>query len=186
MTAAEPGYTVLYPSDATSAWRAMELVAAEHGPAYVRTSRPKTPIVYGPDEKFEVGKGKVVRQSPDDKALVVGAGVTLFEALEAADSLAKEGIAVRVIDLFSIQPVDKALLVESAKAVGGKVVTVEDHFPHGGVGDAVLGALAEEPGVVVKKLAVTEIARSGTPEELLDKYGISARHVAAAVKSLFG
>lgn len=186
MTAAEPGYTVLYPSDATSAWRAMELVAGEHGPAYVRTSRPKTAIIYGPDEKFEVGKGKVVRQSADDKALIVGAGVTLFEALKAADELAKEGIAVRVIDLFSIQPVDKALLVESAKAVGGKVVTVEDHFPHGGVGDAVLGALAEETGVQLKKLAVNEIARSGQPDELLDKYGISSRHVVWAVKQLLG
>jgi len=186
MTAAEPGYTVLYPSDATSAWRAIELVAAEHGPAYVRTSRPKTPIVYGPDEVFEVGKGKVVRQSDNDQALIVGAGVTLFEALDAADQLAKEGVQVRVVDLFSIQPVDKALLVESAKAAGGKVVTVEDHFPHGGVGDAVLGALAEETGVAVKKLAVNEIARSGKPEELLDKYGISAPHIVAAVKSLLG
>ncbi len=108
MTAAEqPNYTVLYPSDATSAWRAMELVAAEHGPAYVRTSRPKTPIVYGPDEEFAVGKAKVVRQSADDKALIVGAGVTLFEALRRSDELAKEGIHVRVIDLFRIQPIDR-------------------------------------------------------------------------------
>ncbi len=186
MTAAEPGYTVLYPSDATSAWRAIELVAGEHGPAYVRTSRPKTPIIYGPEEKFEVGKAKVVRQSDADQALIVGAGVTLFEALTAADALEQDGIHVRVIDLFSIQPVDKATLVEAAKAVGGAVVTVEDHFPHGGVGDAVLGALAEEPGVRVKKLAVNEIARSGKPEELLDKYGISAPHVVAAVKQLLG
>lgn len=186
MTAVEPGYTVLYPSDATSAWRAMELVAAEHGPAYVRTSRPKTPIIYSADEEFAVGKAKVLRESGDDKALIVGAGVTLFEALEAADALAKEGIAVRVVDLFSIQPVDKDLLVSAAQAVGGKVVTVEDHFPHGGVGDAVLGALAEQSGVTVKKLAVTEIARSGKPDELLDKYGISAPHIVAAVKSLLG
>jgi transketolase len=186
MTAAEPGYTVLYPSDATSAWRAIELVAGERGPAYVRTSRPKTPIIYGPDEKFEVGKAKVVRQSDADQALIVGAGVTLFEALAAADALEQDGIHVRVIDLFSIQPVDKATLVEAAKAVGGAVVTVEDHFPHGGVGDAVLGALAEEPGVRLKKLAVNEIARSGQPDELLDKYGISAPHVVAAVKQLLG
>ncbi|MBI1354736.1 MAG: transketolase [Acidobacteria bacterium] len=186
MTACEPGYTVLYPSDATSAWRAIELVAGTHGPAYVRTSRPKTPIVYGPDEPFEIGKAKVVRQSDADQAVVVGAGVTLFEALKAADALAAEGVAVRVVDLFSIQPVDQELLIASAKAAGGKVVTVEDHFPHGGVGDAVLGALAGETGVQVVKLAVRQIARSGQPDELLDKYGISAPHIVTAVKSLLG
>ena len=184
MTACEPGYVVLYPSDATSAWRAIELVAGTHGPAYVRTSRPKTAILYGPDETFEIGKGKVVRQSADDKALIVSAGVTLYEALAAADELAQEGVAVRVVDLFSIQPVDQELLIASAKAAGGNVVTVEDHFPHGGVGDAVLSALAGETGVRATKLAVREIARSGQPDELLDKYGISARHVVAAVKAL--
>jgi transketolase len=184
MTSALPGYTVLYPSDATSAWRAIEIVAGTKGPAYVRTSRPNTPILYGPEEKFGPGMSKVVRQSAADKVTVVGAGVTLFEALKAADQLAKEGIAIRVVDLFSVQPVDQKTLVESAKATGGLVVTVEDHFASGGVGDAVLSALAEEPGVRLKKLAVREIARSGQPEELLEKYGISANHVVAAVKSL--
>ncbi len=184
MTSALPDYTVLYPSDATSAWRAIEIVAETQGPAYVRTSRPATPILYGPNEEFAPGKAKVVRRSAKDQATVVGAGVTLFEALEAADRLAEEGIAVRVIDLFSVKPVDKRTLVAAARATNGRVVTVEDHFASGGVGDAVLSALAEEPGVRLRKLAVREIARSGKPAQLLDKYGISAKHVVRAVKAL--
>jgi transketolase len=184
MTSALPYYTVLYPSDATSAWKAIGIVAETEGPAYVRTSRPNTPILYGPNEKFAPGMAKVVRKSKDDKATVVGAGVTLFEALKAADMLAEQGIAIRVIDLFSVKPVDKKTLVAAARATGGLVVTVEDHFASGGVGDAVLSALAEEPGVRLKKLAVREIARSGQPDELLEKYGISASHVVKAVKAL--
>src|SRR5690606_11339484 len=140
----------------------------------------------GPDERFEIGKSKVVRQSDADQAVVVGAGVTLFEALEAADALAGEGIAVRVVDLFSVKPVDSETLIAAAKTCGGNVVTVEDHYARGGVGDAVLHALALETGVRVKKLAVPTIARSGAPDELLDKYGISAKHIVAAVKSLLG
>jgi len=184
MTAAEPNYTVLYPSDATSAWRAIELVGKTEGPAYVRTSRPATAILYGADETFAAGQSKVVRSSDADQVTVVGAGVTLFEALEAADTLASEGIHVRVVDLFSVSPVDRETLTECARATGGKVVTVEDHYEHGGVGDAVLGALAEETGVQVKKLAVRKIARSGKPAELLDMFGISAPHIVKAVKSL--
>jgi transketolase len=118
MTATLPNYVVLYPSDATSAWRAIELVAGVHGPAYVRTSRPKTPIVYGPNEPFEVGMAKIVRQSDTDQVTVVGAGVTLFEALAAADELAAEGVSVRVVDLFSVSPVDSATLIACARATG--------------------------------------------------------------------
>jgi len=184
MTVAEPNYTVLYPSDATSAWRAIELVAKTEGPAYVRTSRPATPIVYGPDETFAPGQSKVVRSSDQDQVTVVGAGVTLFEALEAADTLAAEGVHVRVVDLFSVSPVDRETLTACARATGGKVVTVEDHYARGGVGDAVLDALAEETGVQVKKLAVRKIARSGKPDELLDMFGISAPHIVTAVKSM--
>ena len=183
MTAAEPNYTVFYPSDATSAWRAIELAAEIDGPVYVRTSRPNTPIVYGPDEKFEAGKSKVVRSSDSDKVTVVGAGVTLFEALKAADTLAEDGINIRVVDLFSVSPADKETLAAAAKATGGKVITVEDHYAVGGVGDAVLSALAEEPNVTVKKIAVRKIARSGKPDELLDLFGISAKHIVEAVKA---
>lgn len=185
MTCAQPNYTVLYPSDATSAWRAIELAAGVEGPAYVRTSRPKTGILYGPDEKFAVGKAKTLRQSGNDRIAIVAAGVTLYEALAAADALAEEGIAARVIDLFSVQPIDKAALAQAAEATGGNVITVEDHYAHGGIGDAVLAALAEQ-NARVRKLAVRAIARSGKPSELLDKFGISARHIAAAAKDMAG
>ena len=185
MTCAEPNYTVFYPTDATSAWRAIELAAGIDGPVYVRTSRPKTAILYGPDEVFETGKAKVLRSSSEDRVAIVAAGVTLYEALEAADQLASEGIQARVIDLFSVQPIDKETLVAAAADCGGNIVTVEDHYAHGGIGSAVLAALAEERSRV-RQLAVRGIARSGKPAELLDLFGISARHIAAAARGLAG
>ncbi len=183
MTCAEPNYTVFYPSDATSAWRAIELASRVEGPVYVRTSRPKTPILYGPDEAFEVGRAKVLRSSPRDRVAIVAAGVTLYEALRAADQLADEGIAARVIDLFSVQPIDEETLRAAASDCGGAVVTVEDHYAHGGIGSAVLAALAED-GARVRRLAVRGIARSGKPAELLDRFGISARHIVDAARSM--
>ena len=183
MTCAEPNYTVLYPSDGTSAWRAIELVAATEGPAYVRTSRPATPVIYEAAEEFAVGESKVVRHSDDDQVTVVAAGVTLFEALSAHQQLAAEGIAIRVIDLFSVQPIDKDTLTTAARATNGLVITVEDHYAHGGIGDAVLSALATERASV-HKLAVRGIARSGPSAKLLDRFGISARHIVAKVKEL--
>jgi transketolase len=185
MMAAQPGFTVLYPSDATSAWNATCLAAENAGGYYLRIGRPNAPVLYGPEEQFRVGKGKVLRKSDEDKAVVVGAGVTLFEALKAYDRLKEEGIAVRVIDLFSVKPIDEEGLREAAHAAGGIVVTVEDHYEHGGIGDAVLSALAGE-GAKVYKLAVKEVARSGKPEELLDKFGISASHIVTAVKEALG
>ena len=183
MTCAEPNYTVLYPSDATSAWRAIELAAAIAGPVYVRTSRPKTPVIYEADEPFAIGRAKVVHRGDDDRVTVVAAGVTLFEALDAYQQLKQEGIAVRVIDLFSVQPIDREVLLEAALATGRRLITVEDHYAHGGIGDAVLSALATE-GVQVHKLAVGGIPRSGKSAELLDRFGISARHIVAKVKTL--
>ena len=183
MMAAEPNFTVLYPSDATSAWKAVFLLAERAGPGYLRTGRPNTPILYGPDEEFAIGKCRILRKSDQDKALLVAAGVTVFEALEAYNELQKNGIPVRVIDLFSIQPIDRATLIESARAVGGLVVTVEDHYVHGGLGDAVLSALAQE-SVKVSKLAVGSIPRSGKAKELLDEFGISAPHIVNAVKTI--
>ena len=183
MTCAEPNYTVLYPSDGMSAWRAIELAAATQGPVYVRTSRPATPVIYEASEEFALGKAKTVRQSGGDQVTVVGAGVTLFQALEAYERLAAEGIAIRVIDLFSVQPIDRETLIEAARATRGRVVTVEDHYAHGGLGDAVLSALASEKATV-HKLAVRGIARSGRSDELLDKFSISARHIVEAVKGL--
>jgi transketolase len=146
----------------------------------MRTSRPKTPVIYGPDETFDIGGLKILRQSADDAATVVGAGVTLFEALKAYDELQKQGISIRVIDLYSVQPVDAATLVRCARETKGRVITVEDHYAAGGIGDAVAGAVASE-GIVVRRLAVREIPRSGTPDELLDRYGISAPHIVRTV-----
>ena len=185
MTCAEPNYTVFYPTDATSAWRAIELAAGIEGPVYVRTSRPKTPILYGPDEVFETGKAKVLRSSGGDRVAIVASGVTLYEALEAADQLAAEGIRARVIDLFSVQPIDRDELLAAAAECGGNIVTVEDHYAHGGIGSAVLSALAEVDARV-RQLAVRGIARSGKSAELLDRFGISARHIAEAARSMAG
>ncbi len=180
MMRAQPNMVVLYPCDAVSTQRLLELMAYHHGPAYMRTSRPKTPVIYGADEAFAIGGLKVLRESGADVATVVGAGITVFEALKAHDELQKQGVAIRVIDLYSLQPIDAATLVRCARATKGRVITVEDHYAAGGVGDAVASALASD-GFTVRRLAVREIPRSGTPEQLVDRYGISARHIVAAV-----
>jgi transketolase len=182
MLCAQPNFTVLYPADATSAWQATALIASQSGPCYLRLGRPKSAILYGPDEMFMIGKCKVLRKSAKDKALVVAAGVTVFEALAAYDELQRDGISIRVIDLFSLQPLDRDELIVSARASGGVVITVEDHYAHGGLGDAVLWALAEER-VRAFKLAVREIPHSGKSMKLIEKYGISSGHIVSAVKS---
>jgi transketolase len=180
MMRAQPNITVLYPSDGVSTDRLVERAAYHAGPVYMRTSRPKTPVIYGPDETFDIGGLKVVRQSADDVATVIGAGVTLFEALKAYDELQKQRISIRVIDLYSVQPIDGATLVRCARESKGRLITVEDHYAGGGIGDAVAAAVAAD-GFVVQRLAVREIPRSGAPDELLDRYGISARHIVRAV-----
>jgi len=180
MMRAQPNIAVLYPCDAVSAERLVAAAAAWEGPTYIRTSRPKTPVIYGPGELFPVGGCKVLRQSAADAATVVGAGVTVFEALKAYDELMKAGVAIRVIDLYSIQPIDEATLRTAAAETGGRVVTVEDHYAGGGIGDAV--AAATTGVATVRILAVRDIPRSGKPEELLDRFGISARHIVDAVR----
>ena len=176
-----PGCAVIYPCDGTSTERLVVEMAQRPGMAYMRTSRPKTPVIYGPDETFPIGGSKVLRQSDADVATVVGAGVTVFEALKAYDQLKAEGIAIRVIDAYSVQPIDTQTMIDAAKATGA-MITVEDHYPAGGIGDAVSEAIALT-GVGVRRLAVREIPRSGQPDELLDRYGISARHVVDAVRA---
>ena len=185
MTRAQPNFAVLYPSDAVSTERLVEKMAYHQGPVYMRTSRPKTPVIYGSDEAFAIGGLKVLRESSDDRATVIGAGVTLFEALKAYDELKAAGTSIRVIDLYSLQPIDAATLLRCAKETKGRVITVEDHYAAGGIGDAVATALAPG-GFTVHRLAVTEIPRSGKPEELVDRYGISARHIASAVRTVTG
>ena len=181
MMRAVPDCAVLYPCDAVSAERLVAEMAAYHGLAYMRTSRPKTDIVYGLDERFPIGGSKVMYQSASDVATVVAAGVTVFEARKAYAQLKGEGIHIRVIDAYSVQPIDAATLVASAKATKGVIITVEDHYATGGLGDAVAEAVAPA-GFAVHRLAVRELPRSGQPAELLDRYGISARHIVDAVR----
>ena len=182
---AEPNYAVVYPCDAVSTERLMAEIAYHPGPAYMRTSRPKTPVIYGNAEPFPLGGLKVLRQSADDVATVIGAGVTVFEALAAYDRLRTQGTSIRVIDLYSLSPIDRGGLVAAAKATGGRLITVEDHYAVGGIGDAVAEAVADA-GYTVHRLAVREIPRSGKPEELLDRFGISAAHIVEAVTAVRG
>jgi transketolase len=181
MMCAEPNMTVLYPSDAVCAERLVTAAAYHPGPVYIRTSRPKTPVIYPNDAAFTIGGSTVLRESAQDVATVIGAGITLFEALKAHDLLKADGIAIRVVDAYSIQPIDAATMRRCARDTG-RMITVEDHYIVGGLGDAVARAVAPE-GAVVTRLAVREIPRSGTPEELVDHYGLSAAKIAAAVKA---
>ncbi|MFN7918132.1 MAG: transketolase [Vicinamibacterales bacterium] len=183
MFRSQPNFAVLYPCDAVSTEKLMAQMAWTKGPAYMRTSRPKTPVIYGPDETFELGGLKVLRESAQDVVTVVGAGVTLFEALKACDTLKADGISIRVIDLYSLQPIAKDALIAAGKASKNRIITVEDHYAAGGIGDAVSEAVSEA-GISVHRIAVREIPRSGKPEELLDRFGISAAHIVAAVKAL--
>jgi transketolase len=182
MCRAEPNITVLYPCDGVSTEKLLALMAYHPGPAYMRTSRPKTPVIYDAGATFTIGGLKVLRESASDVATIVGAGVTVFEALKAHDQLKASGVNVRVVDLYSVQPIDRAGLIAAGKATG-VIITVEDHYAAGGIGDAVAEAVASA-GLTVRRLAVREIARSGKPEELLDRFGISAKHIVEAVRSV--
>jgi transketolase len=183
MMRAVAGSTVLYPSDAVCAEKLVEQMAQTRGICFLRTSRPKTPVIYGNDEQFPIGGAKVLRQSPNDKVTLVAAGVTLFEALKAADTLKNEGIGVTVIDAYSIKPLAKDVIKSAAQKTNHTVLTVEDHYSEGGLGDAVAGELSAL-GVKVHKLAVMELPHSGKPEELLAKFGIDAAAIIRKVKSL--
>jgi transketolase len=179
------GSTVLHPCDANQTAKLVEALADRDGIAYVRTLRPATPVLYGPDETFEIGGSRVLRSSEDDEVAIVAAGITVHEALTAAETLAEEGTSARVIDLYSIKPLDRETLAAAAEATNGRIVTVEDHWAEGGLGEAVLAAFAEVgelPQVTV--LAVRMMPSSGKPEELLAAAGIDAAHIAEAVRRL--
>ncbi len=180
-----PGCTVLYPSDAVSAEASVRLAVENDGMFFIRITRPSTPVVYPNDAPFEIGSAKVLRSSKEDAATVVAAGVTLFEALKACDRLEREGVKVRVIDLFSVKPVDVETLRKAARETGGKVITVEDHYPEGGIGEAVESALSAT-GARIRRLAVEGLPRSGKPEELMARFRIDAEHIAAAVREMSG
>ncbi len=179
--------TVLYPCDANQTAKLVSEMAGLDGIAYIRTTRGNAPVIYGSDEEFPIGGSKVIRSSDDDEVAIVAAGITLHEALKAADALAEEGVNVRVIDLYSVKPIDEETLLATAEATQGRIVTVEDHWPEGGLGEAVLSAFAQaERRPEVVKLAVSGMPGSGKPAELLAAAGIDAEHIADAARKLVG
>lgn len=179
------GSTVLYPSDPNQTAQLVAEMAQHDGIVYLRTTREKTPVLYGTDEKFEVGGSKVIHQSAQDKVTVVAAGITLHEALQAYDQLKDQHVLIRVIDAYSVKPIDAETLITAAQETG-KLIVVEDHWPEGGLGDAVLEVFTEADGPLpqVVKLAVQSMPGSGTPAELLEEAGISAHHIVQAVRAL--
>ena len=181
MMRAGVGSTVLYPAEAVATEKLLEQMATHKGVCFLRTSRPKTPVIYSNDEQFPIGGAKVLRTG--DKVTVVSAGVTLFEALKAADTLKAEGINITIIDAYSIKPLGKKEILAEAKKTGNTVITVEDHYTEGGLGDAVAGELSSE-GIKVHKLAVVGIPRSGHAAELLAHFGIDAAAIVKKVKAL--
>jgi transketolase len=180
------GSTVLYPCDANQSAQLTAEMAKHGGIVYQRTTREKTPVIYGPDEQFNVGGSKVLRQSDHDQATVVAAGITVHEALKAYDQLQSDHITVRIIDAYSVKPIDDEALFAAAQEAGGKIITVEDHWSEGGLGEAVLEAFTQmdRPLAQVVKLAVTSMPDSGTPAQLMEEAGISAHDIVQAVKKL--
>jgi len=183
MLRAVHGSTVLYPCDANQAARLTAQLSDVDGVSYLRTTRGDTPVIYPPGEEFPIGGSRVLRSSPDDRVAVLAAGITVHEALRAADLLAEEAIPIRVIDLYSIKPIDAAT-VRQAAAATGSLLTVEDHWRQGGLGDAVLDVFADgSPFPAVRKLAVHTMPASASPEEQLHAAGIDAEAIAAAVRA---
>ncbi len=183
MMRAIPNAVVFYPSDAVAAERLTALAASLPGTTYIRTSRPATSILYGATETFVVGGSKTLRASDADALTIVAAGVTLHESLKAYDALKADGISVRIVDAYSVKPIDKDGILAAAASTNTTILVVEDHYAEGGLGDAVLSAVSEH-GVRVHKMAVNEVPRSGKPDELLDAHGISARRIVERVKRL--
>lgn len=184
MFRAIPGSTVFYPADAVACERAVEFAANTKGICFIRTNRPATSVVYQNDETFAIGKANILKKSNKDTVLIIGGGVTVQEALKAAEELEMSGVNVRVMDPFTVKPIDKDAIIKHAKEVGGRIITVEDHYPQGGLGEAVLSAVAEERDIIVKKLAIPTVPRSGPPSALLEYYGISTKHIVAAAQEI--
>lgn len=181
-----PEATVFYPSDAVSTERAVELAANKRGIVYIRTSRPNTPVIYANDEQFEIGKSKVVLKSDSDLVTVIGGGVTLHEALKAANLLKQSGKNIRVIDVFSVKPLDWQTILENAQQTHNRIITVEDHYTEGGIGEAVSAALltnAPNQQFNFRRLYVKSLPLSGQPNELLERFEIDAKAIVKAVES---
>uniref|UniRef100_A0AAR2JGV3 transketolase n=1 Tax=Pygocentrus nattereri TaxID=42514 RepID=A0AAR2JGV3_PYGNA len=179
-----PTSTIFYPSDGVSTEKAVELAANTKGVCYIRTSRPESNIIYNSNEDFHVGQAKVVCQSKDDQVTVVGAGVALHEALAAAEQLKKERIYIRVIDPFTIKPLDAKTIMDHARSTRGRILTVEDHYYEGGLGEAVCSAVVNESGFLLQRLAVPHVPRSGKMSELLKIYGIDRESIVQAIRKM--
>lgn len=177
------GSICLYPSDAISCERATELAANYKGTAYIRTSRPNSALLYANDEKFAIGKAKVILRNEKDVLTVASAGITLLEAKKAAEKLAGEGIHIRLIDLFSIKPIDAETVSECVKGTNNKLLVIEEHFPEGGIFEAVCSAVANQ-GFKIYNVSVDRLPRSGKPDELLDMFGLTAPKIAEKIRSL--
>jgi len=173
---------VLYPSDAVSTEKLVEKMAQHQGIAYLRTTRQNTPILYRNDESFVIGGSKTLKSSSKDIAAIVAAGITVHEALKAYEELKKKNILVRVIDLYSIKPIDLKTLRKAAKDIG-VIITVEDHFAEGGINEAVQSALAKQP-VPVHSLCVRRMPKSGKTDELLDFEEISKKAIMKKVREV--
>ena len=175
--------TVFYPCDAVSTERLVEEAYRVKGIVYIRTSRPEVPVIYNADDKFKIGGSKVLKNSESDQVTLVAAGVTVFEALKAYEELEKAGMYVRVIDAYSIKPIDSETIVKAAEETG-IIITIEDHSLVGGLGDAVLEVLSTRKDVCIYKMGVTKIPRSGKPEELLDYVDIYAEDIVQKIKKI--
>jgi transketolase len=187
MMRAVHGSTVVYPSDATSAAFLVQEMADRGGVVYMRTTRGAYPVLYPPGEAFPIGGAKVIRSSAEDQVTLIGAGVTLHNCLAAADQLASDGIRARVIDLYSLKPIDTDTLLAAAAATEGRLVVVEDHYPAGGIGGAVLEALSDAGhSARITHLAVRDLPGSGTPQELMEAAGISVDHITEAARQTVG
>ncbi|XP_034022386.1 transketolase [Thalassophryne amazonica] len=184
MFRALPTSTIFYPSDGVSTEKAVELAANAKGVCYIRTSRQDSAVIYNSSEDFHVGQAKVVHQSKDDQVTVVAAGVPLQEALAAAEHLKKERISVRIIDPFTIKPLDFKTIMDHTRATRGRVLTVEDHYYEGGLGEALCSAVVNQPGINLHHLAVSHVPRSGKPHELLKIYGIDRDAIAQAIRKM--
>jgi transketolase len=186
MMRAVHGSTVLYPCDANQTASLVAQMAERDGICYIRTTREKTPVIYGPDDTFTIGGSRLVRESSDDRVTVIAAGITVHEAIKAADELAESGVNIRLMDAYTVKPIDVKALTEAARATEGRIVVAEDHWAEGGLGEAVLVALAEAGvgDIHFAHLAVRDMPTSGKPAELLDDAGISAKHIVKAVNEL--
>jgi len=185
MMRAVHGSTVLQPCDANQTAKLVAEMADQDGIVFLRTLRPKTPVIYDAAEEFPIGGSKIIRSTEDDVVTVVASGITVHEAIKAAEELQESGVAVRVIDAYSIKPIDGETLRAATRATGGNIVAVEDHWPEGGLGEAVLSALSEEADPIhFEHLAVENMPGSGKSEELMDAAGISSNHIVDAARKL--